>query len=65
LPVKISLNAIRFAKQNDLAAGDYHDLMMDNIDAVIHKILMDLRKIEKDKVIVVNIYNKKVKAKSF
>jgi hypothetical protein len=24
LPIKISLNAIRFARKNDLAIGDYH-----------------------------------------
>jgi hypothetical protein len=32
LPVEISLNAIRFARQNDLFASDYHGLIMDNID---------------------------------
>jgi tRNA A37 threonylcarbamoyladenosine dehydratase len=63
--VEISLNAIRFARQNDLNVSDYHDLMMDNIDEVTDKRLMALREIEKDKVIVSNAYNKKVKTKSF
>jgi hypothetical protein len=37
LPVKISLNAVRFAKQNDLTVGDYYNSMMDNIDEVTTK----------------------------
>ena len=37
MPVEISLNAIRFGRQNDLSVGDYHDLMMDNIDEVTDK----------------------------
>jgi hypothetical protein len=28
LPIEISKNAIRFARQNDLAVDDCHDLMM-------------------------------------
>jgi hypothetical protein len=39
--------------------------MMDNIDEVTDKRLMALREIEKDKIMVVKAYNKKVKAKSF
>ena len=65
LPVEISLNAIRFARQNDLIIGDYHDLMMDNIDDVTDKTMMALREIERDKVIITKAYNKKVKAKPF
>jgi hypothetical protein len=65
LPIEISLNAIKFARQNDLAVSDYHDLIMDNIDEVTDKKLMPLREIEKDKIIVAKAYNKKVKAKSF
>jgi hypothetical protein len=34
LPMEVSLNAIRLARQNDLAVGDYHDLIMGNIDEV-------------------------------
>ena len=37
LPVEISLNAIRFAKKNDLTVGDYYNSMMDNIDEVTDK----------------------------
>ena len=61
MPVEVSLNSIRFARQNDLAIGDYHDLMMDNLDEVTDKRMKAL----KDKIMVVKAYNKKVKAKSF
>ena len=32
LPVEVNLDAYGLAKQNDLTAVDYYDLMMDNID---------------------------------
>jgi pyridoxine 5'-phosphate synthase PdxJ len=62
--VEISLNAIKFAKQNDLTVGDYHDLMMDNVDEMTNKRMLALREIEKGKIIVAKAYNKKVKAKT-
>jgi hypothetical protein len=65
LPVKISLNAIRFARRNDLTVRDYFNLMMDNINEVSNKRLVAIREIEKDKIMVAKAYNKKVKAKSF
>jgi adenosyl cobinamide kinase/adenosyl cobinamide phosphate guanylyltransferase len=65
LPVDISLNAVRFAKQNDLTIGDYYNLMMDNIDKVIDKRVTALGETEKDKIMVAKAYNKKVKAKLF
>jgi hypothetical protein len=65
LPVEISLNAVRFAKQNDLTIGDYFNSMMDNIDEVTDKRVTTLGEIEKDKIMVAKTYNKKVKAKSF
>jgi hypothetical protein len=63
--MEVNLNAVRFAKQNDLIVGDYHNSMMDNIYEVIDKISMALGEIEKDKIMVTKAYNKKVKAKSF
>jgi hypothetical protein len=63
--VEISLNAIGIARQNDLTVSDYHNIMMDNIDEVTDKRMMALRELKKDKVIVFEAYNKKVKAKSF
>jgi hypothetical protein len=50
LPVEISLNAVRFTKQNDLTIGDYYNSMMDNIDEVIDKRVTTLGEIEKDKI---------------
>ena len=61
----MNLDAYRLAKQNDISAVDYYDLMMDNIDEVSDKRLQALREIEKDKLRVVRGYNKKVRAKSF
>ena len=37
LPNEVNLDAYRLAKQNDLTAVDYYDLMMDNIDEVSGK----------------------------
>ena len=65
LPIDISLNVVRFAKQNDLTVGDYYNSMVDNIDEVTDKRVTALGEIEKDKIIVDKDYNKKVKAKLF
>ena len=65
LPVEISLNVVRFARQNDLTVMDYYNSMMDNIDEVTDKRMIALGVIEKDKIMVARAYNKKVKAKSF
>jgi hypothetical protein len=65
LPVEISLNVVRFAKQNDLTVDDYYNSMMDNIDKVTDKRVTALGEIEKDNIMGAKAYNKKVKAKSF
>jgi hypothetical protein len=65
LHIELSLNAVRFAKQNDLTVGDYYNSMMDNIDEVTDKRVIALGEIEKDKIMVAKAYNKKVNAKSF
>jgi hypothetical protein len=65
LPMEISLNDVRFAKQNDLTVGDYYNSMMDNVDEVTDKRMTTFGEMEKDKIIVAKAYNKKVKAKSF
>ena len=49
MPVELNLNAYRLAKQNDLSAVVYHDLMMDNINEVTDVRLKTLKEIEKDK----------------
>ena len=53
------------AKQNDLTAVNYYDLMMDNIGEVSNKRLQALKEIEKDKIWVARAYNKKIRSKSF
>jgi hypothetical protein len=65
LHVEVSLNVVRFTRQNDLTVGDYHNSMMDNIDEVTDKRVIALGEIEKDKIMVAEAYNKKVKSKSF
>ena len=65
LPVEINLNAYTLAKQNDLSAVDYHDLMIDNIDEVTDKRLKALKEFDKDKIRVARAYNKKAKGQSF
>jgi hypothetical protein len=65
LPVEIKLQALRIARQNNLSAVDYNDLMMDQIDEVSEKRLKALQEIEKEKLRVARAYNKKVKEKSF
>jgi NDP-sugar pyrophosphorylase family protein len=64
LPVE-NLDAYRLAKQNDLFAVMYHDLIIDNIDEVTDVRLKALKEIEKDKAQLAKAYNKKVKSKSF
>jgi hypothetical protein len=65
LHVELSLNVVRFARQNDLTTDDYYNSMIDNIDEVTDKRVIALGEIEKDKIMVAKPYNKKVKAKSF
>jgi hypothetical protein len=64
LPVEVSLNVVRFTRQNDITVGDYYNSMMDNIDEVTDKRMIALGEIEKDKIMVAKAYNKRVKAKS-
>lgn len=63
LAIEVNLAALRFAHQNDLSAKDYHDLMMDNVDEVADKCLVDLQAIKKEKLRVAKTYNKKVQLK--
>jgi hypothetical protein len=65
LPMDVNLGAYTLAKQNDLDATVYHNLMMDSIDEVTDKMMRALKEIEKDKARVVRAYNEKVRPKSF
>ena len=61
----MNLDAYRLAKENNLTAVDYYNLMMDNVDEVSDKRFQALKEIEKDKFRVARACNKKVRAKSF
>jgi hypothetical protein len=65
LPVEVNLGAYWLAKQNNLDAIVFHNLMMDNIGEVTDKRMRALKEIEKDKARVARPYNKKVRPKSF
>jgi hypothetical protein len=65
LPVKVNLNALRIARQNELSAVDYHNLMLDILDEVTDERVKILGEIERDKLRVAKAYNKRVKEKSF
>jgi hypothetical protein len=58
LPIEVNLDALRIAQQNELSAVDYHNLMLDRLDEVLDEI-------ERDKLRVAKVYNKRVKEKSF
>ena len=65
LLIVVNLDAYRLARQNDLSAIMYHDMMMNTIDKVTDKRIQALKEIEKDKASVAWAYNKEVKSKSF
>jgi hypothetical protein len=65
LLIEVNLSAYRLAKQNDLDAIVYHNLIIDNIDEITNKRMRALKEIEKDKARVERAYNKKVRPKSF
>ena len=65
LPVEVNLQALRVARQNDLSAVDYNNLMLDRIDDVPEERLRALQEIEKEKLRVAKVYNKRVREKSF
>jgi hypothetical protein len=62
LPIEVNLDAYRLAKQNDLSVVIYHDLMMDNVNEVVDKILLALKEMEKDKAHVTKAITRKSKA---
>jgi hypothetical protein len=56
---------LRIARQNELSAVHYHNLMLDRIDEVSDESVKALGEIERDKLRVARAYNKKVKEKLF
>jgi hypothetical protein len=56
LPNEVNLDAYRLAKQNDLSAIMYHDLMMGNDNEMTNKRLKALKEMVKDKAQVAKAY---------
>jgi hypothetical protein len=54
---------LQIAQQNELLAGDYHNLMLDRLDEVSDERVNALGEIERDKLRVAKGYNKRVKEK--
>jgi hypothetical protein len=63
--MEVNLDALRIARQNELSAVDYHNLMLDRLDEVWDERVKVLGEIERDKLRVARAYNKRVKKKSF
>jgi hypothetical protein len=63
--MEVNLDALRIARQNELTAVDYHNLIFDRLDEVSDERIKALGEIERDKLRVAKAYNKRVKKKSF
>jgi hypothetical protein len=61
LLIEVNLDALRIARQNELLAVDYHNLMLDRLDEVPDERVKALGEIDRDKLRVVKAYNKRVK----
>jgi hypothetical protein len=59
------LNALRIARQNELLAVDYHNLMLDRLDEASNERVKALGEIERDNLRVARAYNKRVNEKPF
>jgi hypothetical protein len=65
LSVEVNLDAFQIARQNELSAIDYHNLMLDRLDEVSNERINALGEIERNKLSVDRAYNKRVKETSF
>jgi hypothetical protein len=65
LPIEVNLDPMRIARQNELSAIDYHNVMLDRLDEVSDERIKALGEIERDKLRVARVYNKRVKEKLF
>jgi hypothetical protein len=65
LHMEVNLDALRIARQNELSAIDYHNLMLDRLNEVSDERVKALGEIKRDKLRVARVYNKKVKEKYF
>jgi hypothetical protein len=65
LPVEVNLDALQIARQNELSAVDYYNLMLDRLDEVLDERVKALGEIERDKLRVARAYNKRIKENHF
>jgi hypothetical protein len=63
--MEVNLDALRIARQNELSAVDYHNLIFDRLDEVSDERIKALGEIERDKLRVAKAYNKRVKKNHF
>jgi hypothetical protein len=63
--MEVNLDALRIARQNELSAVDYHNLMLNRLDKVLEERVNTLGKLEREKLRVARYYNKRVKEKLF
>jgi hypothetical protein len=64
LPIEVNLQACRVARQNDLLAREYTDLMIDKFEEIQEARFQAMTEIEREKVQMVKAYNKKVRGES-
>jgi hypothetical protein len=65
LPIEVNLRACRVARQNDLSAKEYTNLMMDQLDETEDNRSKAMTKIEREKLQIAKAYNENVRGKSF
>jgi hypothetical protein len=59
--VEVNLYALRIARQNELSAIGYHNLMLYRLNEALDERINALGGIERDKLRVARAYNKRVK----
>jgi hypothetical protein len=65
LLVEVNLDVLQIARQNELSAVDYDNLMFDRLNKASNERMKAIGVIERDKLRVARAYNKRVKEKSF
>jgi hypothetical protein len=63
--VEVNLDYLHIARQNELSAVNYHNLMLDRLEEVSDEKVKPLGEIERDKLRIARGYNKRVKKNHF
>jgi hypothetical protein len=63
--MEVNLDSLRIARQNELSAVNYHNLMLDRLEEVSDEKVKALGEIERDKLRIARAYNKRVKKNYF